>query len=157
MEPYCKRFAQSAGPGFQRVHFWSSFSLGSEKGRLLALVFSLGALFGAIFGSCLVHFSVILVNFSFLGALWELGANFFIRKTVWTTKGAPIGISPKMASLFWSHFGVIFRVFFDFWGYVVELRFLLSPGIDFSWILASCRHNFLIFFLLVGTSGFSDF
>ena len=65
------RFAQSAGPGFQRVHFWSSFSLGSEKGRLLALIFSLGALFGAIFGSCLVHFSVILAHFLFLGALWE--------------------------------------------------------------------------------------
>ena len=68
---YLKRFAQSAGPGFQRVHFWSSFSLGSEKDRLLALIFSLGALFGAIFGLCLVHFSVILAHFSFLGALWE--------------------------------------------------------------------------------------
>ena len=47
----CKRFAQSAGPGFQRVHFWSSFSLGSEKGRLLELIFALGGLFCVIFGS----------------------------------------------------------------------------------------------------------
>ena len=65
--------ASRSPPGLdpKRVHFWSSFSLGSEKGRLLALIFSLGALFGAIFGSCLVNFSVILAHFSFLGALWE--------------------------------------------------------------------------------------
>ena len=34
----------------KRVHFWSSFSLGSGKGRLLELIFALGELFGVIFG-----------------------------------------------------------------------------------------------------------
>ena len=84
--------ASRTPPGLapKRVHFWSSFWLGSEKGRLLALIFSLGALFGAIFGSCLVYFSVILANFSFLGALWgRWGPFFHFKKTVWTTEGAP--------------------------------------------------------------------
>jgi len=130
------------------------------KGPLLELIFAWlrkGSTFGAhfltrgsfwsdfwlMFGSFFGYFGSFFVLGRTLGAL---GANFFITKTVWTTKGAPIGISPKMASLFWSHFGVIFRLFFDFWGSVFELRFLLSSGTDFSWILASFRHNFLIFF-----------
>ena len=98
-----KRFAQSAGPGFQRVHFWSSFSLGSEKGRLLALIFSLGALFGAIFGSCLVHFWVILAHFSFLGALWERwGPTFLLQKRFEPPKAPPEAF-PRTSSHFFGH------------------------------------------------------
>ena len=99
--------------------------------------------FWLMFGSFFGYFGSFFVLGRTLGAL---GAHFFITKTVWTTKGAPIGISPKIYSLFGSHFGVIFRVFFEFWGSVFELRFLLSSGTDFSWILASFQHNFLIFF-----------
>ena len=117
----------------KRIHFWSSFShSGLFLDPFLAHVWFIFRLFWLIFRSW-AHFG---------GA----GSQFFITKTVWTTKGAPIGISPKMASLFRTHFGVIFRVFFDFWGSVFEFRFLLSPGTDFSWIWASFRHNFLIFF-----------
>ena len=108
----------------------------------MALIFSLGALFGAIFGSCLVHFSVILAHFSFLGALWERWGPTFSSQKRFETKGAPMGISPDKVSFFGTHFGVFFGVFFDFWGSVFELRFLLSSGTDFSWILASFRHNF---------------
>ena len=45
--------ASRSPPGLdpKRVHFWSSFSLGSEKGPLLELIFALGELFGVIFGS----------------------------------------------------------------------------------------------------------
>ena len=35
----------------KRVHFWCSFSSGSEKGPLLELIFGLGELFGVILGS----------------------------------------------------------------------------------------------------------
>ena len=95
---YLIRFAQSAGPGFQRVHFWSSFSLGSEKDRLLALIFSLGALFGAIFGSCLVHFSVILTHFSFLGALWERWGPTFSSQKRFEPPKAPPEAKPRIKS-----------------------------------------------------------
>ena len=95
------------------------------------------------FGSFFRYFGQFFVLGRNLGAL---GANFFITKTVWTTKGAPIGISPKKVSLFGSDFGVIFGDFFGFLRSAFKHRFLLSSGFDFSWILASFRHNFLIFF-----------
>ena len=99
--------------------------------------------FGLIFGSFFIYFGLFFVLGRTLGAL---GAHFFITKTVWTTKGAPIGISPKMASLFWSHFGVIFCDFLDFLSSVFKHRFWLSSEADFSWIVASFRHHFLILF-----------
>ena len=45
--------ASRSPPGLdpKRVHFWSSFSPGSEKNPLLELIFALGELFGVIFGS----------------------------------------------------------------------------------------------------------
>ena len=112
----------------------------------MELIFALGVLVCVIFGSFFEpweHF-------------WSAGGYFLIIKTVWATKGAPRGISPKILSLLWIHFGVIFRVFFDFGGSVFKLRFLLSSGADFSWILASFGHMFLIFFVIVDTCGFSD-
>ena len=108
---YLKRFAQSARPGFQRVHFWSSFSLGSEKGRLLALIFSLGALFGAIFGSCLVHFSVILAHFSFLGALWERWGPTFSSQKLFGPPKAPPEAKPRIKS---HSLGTISGSFFEY-------------------------------------------
>ena len=107
----------------KKVDFWSSFSHS-----------------GGSFVSFLAYFSVI---GSTLGAL---GAYFLITKTVWTTKVAPRGISPQILPLLWIHFGIVFRVFFDFLGSVLKHRFLLSSGTDFSWMLASFRHHFLIFF-----------
>ena len=45
--------ASRSPPGLdpKRVHFWSSFSPGSEKGPLLELIFALGKLFGVTFNS----------------------------------------------------------------------------------------------------------
>ena len=98
------------------------------KGPLLELIFAWlrkGSTFGAHFltrGSFWSHFWLMFGSFfGYFGSffvlgrtLGALGAHFFITKTVWTTKGAPIGISPKIRSLFWSHFGVIFFNFWDF-------------------------------------------
>ena len=39
------------GLALKRVRFWSAFSFGSEKGRLLELIFALEGLFCVIFGS----------------------------------------------------------------------------------------------------------
>ena len=82
-----------------------------------------------MFGSFFGYFGSFFVLGRTLGAL---GAHFFITKTVWTTKGAPMGISPDKVSFFGTHFGVFFGVFFDFWGSVFELRFLLNSGTVFS-------------------------
>ena len=107
----------------KRVDFWSSFS---HSWGSLALFFG---------------------HFSSLGrTLGALGAHFLITKTVWATKGATRGKTPDKKSLFGYHFGVIFWVFFDFWGSVFKRRFLLSSETDFPWIVASFRHNFLILF-----------
>ena len=132
---YCKRFAQSAAPG-------------SEKGPLLERIFvwlRKGLTFGAHFrtrGALLCNFWLIFGHWEYFGSA---GGRSLITKTAWTTKGAPRGISPKMVALCWIHFGVIFCVFFDLWGSVFKLRFLLISGTDFSWNLASFRHIFLIF------------
>ena len=116
----CKRFAQSAG-------------LGSEKARLLELCFTTrGSLF-----SFLAYFSI-------LGnTLGALEAHFWCPKAVWATKGAQRGATPKTNAIFGTHLGVIFRVCFDFVEYVFKHRFLLSPGIDLSWILVVFWHCFL--------------
>ena len=69
----------------KRVDSWGSFSLS-----------------GGSFVSFLIHFLII------GSTLAALGAHFLTTKTVWTTKGAPRGISRDIKSLFGSHFGVIF-------------------------------------------------
>ena len=51
----------------------------------------------------------------------------------------------------------LFSICFDFWGSVFKHRFLLSSGTDFSWMLASFRCNFWVFFVFVNTSGLSGF
>ena len=96
--------ASRSPPGLdpKRVHFWSSFSPGSEKGPLLELIFALGELFGVIFGSFFdpwEHFG-------------SAGSPLFDHKTVWATKGAPRSICTKIQSFFWIHLGVIFCVLF---------------------------------------------
>ena len=109
--------------------------------------------FGSSFSYSGGSFVLFLAYFSSLGSnLAALGAHFFSTKTVWTTKGAPIGISPKIPSVFWSYFGVMSCDFLGFLSSVFKHRFLLSSGTDVSWILALFRHNCLIFFVLVGTS-----
>ena len=107
----------------KRVDFWGSFSHS-----------------GGSFVSFLAHFS------NLGSTLAALGAHFFITKTVWTTKGAPIGISPKMASIFWSHFGVVFCDFLNLLSSVFKHRFWLSSEADFSWISVSFRHIFFVCF-----------
>ena len=115
----------------KRIHFWMSFSV---SGLFLELFLIYFWFIFKHFGSCFV-----------LGrTLGALGANFFITKTVWTTKGAPIGISPKKVSLVGRHFGVIFCDFFNLLSSVLKHRSLLSSEPDFSWILASFRHHVLI-------------
>ena len=75
----------------KRVDFWGSFSHSGDS------------------------FVLFLAYFSIIGStLAALGAHFLITKTVWTTKGAPRGISPDISSLFGSNFEAIFKVFFDF-------------------------------------------
>ena len=115
----CQCFAQSAGPG-------------SEKGPLLELIFDWlrkGLTFGAHFrtrGALLCNFWLI---FRALGALWQRwGPIFLITKTVWTTKGAPRGISRDIYSLFWSHFGVIFEYFLIFEALFFSFVFCSVPG-----------------------------
>ena len=49
------------------------------------------------FGSFVRYFGNLFVLGRTLGAL---GANFFITKTVWTTKGAPVGFPPKSPHFF---------------------------------------------------------
>ena len=120
------------------VCFQASF-LVAKRTLFLELCFALGVLFGAFRRLFFAHFG----SCFFLGrTLGALGANLFITKTVWTTKGAPIGISPKIPSVFWSHFGLIFYDFFGFSSPVLKHSFCLSSGTDFSWILASLRHHF---------------
>ena len=121
-----------------------------SRGSFLSFLFTFEGFSGVIVGSFFV-----------LGrTLGALGANFVIAKTVWTTKGAPIGISPKKVLIFGSHFGVRFCDFFVFLSSVFKHRFLLSSEADFAWMLASFRDHFYICLYLFGfvrTSGFSDF
>ena len=106
------------GPLLERIFAW--LRKGSTFGVHFRIRVALLCNFWLIFGTLFGHFSSFFVLGRTLGAL---GANFFITKTVWTTKGAPIGISPKMASLFWSHFGVIFGDFFVFLSSVSSIVF----------------------------------
>ena len=85
--------------------FQESF-LVAKKSTFEALFHSRGSFrsyFWLIFGSFFGHVGSCFVLGRTLGAL---GANLFITKTVWTTKGAPIGIFPKKVSLFGRYFGV---------------------------------------------------
>ena len=132
---------------FQRFElcFQESF-LVAKKSTFEALFHPRGSIwshFWLCFGSFFRYFGQFFVLGRNLGAR---GANFFITKTVWTTKGAPIGISPKNVSLFGSHVGISVCDFFGFLSSVFKHRFLLSSEADFSWILASFRHNFFVLF-----------
>ena len=81
----------------------------------MALIFSLGALFGAIFGSCLVHFSVILAHFSFLGALWERwGPTFSSQKRFGPPKVRQEAFPRKSGHLFGSILEAFLEYFFSF-------------------------------------------
>ena len=175
---YCKRFAQSAGPGlntiwlftfggFVWIHFLC-FSHGLSSVFKHRFWLRKESTFGALFhsrGSFWSNFQFIFGNFfSYFGScfvlgrtLGALGANFFITKTVWTTKGAPMGFPPKSPHFCWSHFGVILCDLFGFLSSIFKHRFLLSSEANFSWILASFRDHFLYCFGFVGTSGFSVF
>ena len=129
----------------KRIHFWSCFSLSG-----LFLEPFLANLFGLFFG----HVGSSFVLGRTLGAL---GANFFITKTVWTTKGAPVGFPPKFSQFDGAIFEPVFVIFSFFWA--------LFLSIVFCWVLRPIFHGFwlhfdtifLYCFGFVGTSGFSDF
>jgi hypothetical protein len=128
----------------KRIHFWSSFSLsGLFLEPFLAHVWFIFRLFWLIFRSW-AHFG-------------SAGGQLFHHKNGLDHQRRPSGISPKINSLFWSNFGVSFCDFFCFLSSIFKHRFLWSSEADFSWILASFRHHFFIFFVLVRTSDFSDF
>ena len=133
---YCKRFAQSAGPG-------------SEKGPLLERIFAWlrkGSTFGAHFrtrGDLLCHFWLI---FRALGALWERWGPIFWSQRLEPPKVLQEEFPPKYTHSLGPILKSFLECFFDFWGSVFKRRSLLSSGTDFSWIVASFRHYFLVFF-----------
>ena len=117
----------------KRIHFWSSFSVsGLFLERFLIHVWFIFRLFWLIFRSW-AHFG-------------SAGGQLFHHKNGLDHQRRPSGISPKIKSLFWSHFGVSFCDFFCFLSSIFKHRFLLSSEADFSWILASFRHHFFVSF-----------
>ena len=71
------------------------------KNQLLKLLFTLGALFGAIFSFVLAIFSDILVHLSFLGALWERwGPTFSSQKRFGPPKAPQWAFPPKFRHFF---------------------------------------------------------
>ena len=117
----------------KRIHFWSSFSLsGLFLEPFLAHVWLIFRSFWLIFRSW-AHFG-------------SAGGQLFHHKNGLDHQRRPSGISPKIKSLFWNHFGVSFCDFFCFLSSIFKHRFLLSSEADFSWILASFRHHFFVLF-----------
>ena len=117
----------------KRIHFWSSVSL---SGLFLELF--------------LAHVWLIFLSFSLIFRSWahfgSAGGQLFHHKNGLDHQRRPSGISPKIPSLFWSHFEVRSCDFFGFLRSVFKHRFLLSSEADFSWILASFRHHFFVLF-----------
>ena len=128
----------------RRINFWSSFSLS-----------------GLFLEPFVAHVWILFRSFSLICRSWahfgSAGGQLFHHKNGLDHQRRPSGISPKINSFFWSHFGAFFCDFSGFLRYVFKHRFLLSSEPEFSWMLASFRHHFLILVILVGTSGFSDF
>ena len=99
---YCKRFAQSAGPGILQL---TSFDALEPLLRYCRSLFcDLGVMFGAFCG----NFCTLGVIF---GALWVY---FLCPKTDWGAKGAPMGKNPKIPAPFWSPFWCYFSILFVF-------------------------------------------
>ena len=119
--------------GCEKIHFWSSFS---PSGLFLEPFLALFWLFFQIFWS-------ICRSWAHFGSA---GGQLFHHKNGLDHQRRPSGISPKINSLFWSHFGVSFCDFFCFLSSIFKHRFLLSSEADFSWILASFRHHFFVLF-----------
>ena len=78
----------------------------------------------------LFHVLLIFQLFSFIFRSWahfgSAGGQLFHHKNGLDHQRRPSGISPKINSLFWSHFGVSFCVFFCFLSSIFKHRFLLS-------------------------------
>ena len=141
------------------------------KGPLLELIFAWlreGSTFGAHFltrGFFWSHFGFMFASFfGYFGSffvlgrtLGALGAHFFITKTVWTTKGAPIGISPKMASFFGAILESFFVIFWICWALFFSFVFCCVPEPIFHGCWLHFDTIFWYLFVLVRTSGFSDF
>ena len=130
--------ASRSPPGLapKRGRFWSSFSLGSEKGRLLELIFALGGLFGVIFGSFFepwAHFG-------------SAGGQLFHHKNGLDHQRRPNRHFPQNILIFWvpfwSHFSSIFRFLgLCFWAsFFVESRDRFF--MDFGFISAQFFHIF---------------
>ena len=117
----------------KRIHFWSSFSVS-----------------GLFLERCLVHVWLFFRSFWLMFRSWahfgSVGGQLFHHKNGLDHQRRPNGISPKIPSLFWNHFGVIFCDFCGFLSSVFKHRFLLSSEADFSWIWASFRHHFFVSF-----------
>ena len=103
---YCKRFAQSAGPG-------------SEKGPLLELIFAWlrkGSTFGAHFRTREVRLCHFLLICRSSGALWELWGPTFDHKNGLDHQRCPKRHFPKYIFTFLVTFGNRFSSIFRFLG-----------------------------------------
>ena len=117
----------------KRIHFWSSFSFS----RLFLEPF-------------LAHVWLIFRSFSVIFRFWahfgSAGGQLFHHKNGLDHQRRPSGISPKINSFRWSHFGVSFCDCFCLLSSIFKHRFLLSSETDLSWMLASFRHHVFVLF-----------
>ena len=97
----------------KRINFCSSFSLS-----------------GLFLEPFLFHVWLIFQSFSLIFRSWahfgSAGRQLFHHKNGLDHQRRPSGISPKIKSLFWSHFGIIVGVFFQFFELCFEASFFVE-------------------------------
>ena len=155
---YCKRFAQSAGPGLNTI--WL-FTFGGFIWTIF-LCFSngLSSVFKHPFWLRKESTFGVFVSLSgfflepFLANRWFMFRSFWLIFRSWAHFGSVGGQlfhhkngldHQRRPSRDFPKKGVFFCDFFGFLSSVFKHVFLLSSEAEFPWILASFRHNFLIF------------